>query len=296
MEPSQLLQTACETVAQFVPSSSGAYAALVAEPEEPDWVPPEDDETAGIETDDEAAAPPVEGEGDGEAAEDAPPAEDGEAPADGEGGEPAAPKPQKPMDYSKKYLAYVAATNGQDFVKDMDLRRPAPLPEDVDPDDPEAPKPEPMPISYRILDEIVPLVYVPSVAKEPRVRFFKQFPKIGAYIAAGVQMSSSKEFKAVLAADSLFPEAGGQPLNEEDKDFIWEASRAVSSRIGAAAGAAPCMHDDTCMHVAVAMGCWARAPRALHARSCPSMLHFPHSLLHTLANPCMIHVMLRTHD
>lgn len=38
-----------------------------------------------------------------------------------------------------------------------------------------------VPFTFRILDERRPLIYAPNVANEPSIRFFRQFPKLGAY-------------------------------------------------------------------------------------------------------------------
>eukprot|EP00197_Chlamydomonas_leiostraca_P002620 CAMPEP_0202858342 /NCGR_PEP_ID=MMETSP1391-20130828/920_1 /ASSEMBLY_ACC=CAM_ASM_000867 /TAXON_ID=1034604 /ORGANISM="Chlamydomonas leiostraca, Strain SAG 11-49" /LENGTH=614 /DNA_ID=CAMNT_0049537255 /DNA_START=81 /DNA_END=1922 /DNA_ORIENTATION=+ len=221
-EPRELLQKAVNLIVKYT-SAGAAYAAMVSEPEEPDWQYPEDPEDpAAAESDDEAdPAPPAEGEAppDGEA----PPPEEAAPEATEESGEPGAPKIPKPIDYSKKYLSYAAATAGQEFMSVADLQRPPPPPED----DPEA-KVDPMPFTFRILDEKRPLVYTPNVAFENNVRFFKNFPKVGAYQACGVQAPGTGEFKAVVAADTLFPEGGGQPMSQEDQDFIWHVSRALS--------------------------------------------------------------------
>lgn len=42
--------------------------------------------------------------------------------------------------------------------------------------------------------------------------------------ACGVRCPSNGEFKAIIGADTLFPESGGQPLPQEDQDFIWHVS------------------------------------------------------------------------
>ena len=221
-EPRALMQKAVDIVKQYT-SAGAAYAANVAEQEEPDWVPPEDDEAAQAESDDEAEpTPPTDlPEGEEEAAALAePPAEvpvEGDPPA-----EDGTPAPPRPIDYSKKYLSYIVATAGQEFVPSPELIRPPPPPED----DSEAKVDLPA-YTFRILDEKMPMVFVPNVAYDPRINFFRQFPKIGSYQACGVQMSSG-EFKAVMCVDTLFPEAGGQPLSQEDQDFIWEVSLALS--------------------------------------------------------------------
>ncbi len=229
-EPRVLLQHAAELIVKFT-AAGAAYAAVVAEPEDAEWTPPEDPEDpAAAESDDEPdpppPAPPVEGEeGAAPADGDAPPA-DGEAAegaADGDADAAAAAekakKPQRPLDYSKKYLSYLAATAGQEFLLTTELRRPPPPPED----DPEA-KPEPTPLTFKILDERRPMIYSSNASFEPSVRFFRGFPKIGAYQACGVQSPATGEFKAVIAADTLFPEGGGQALSQEDQDFIWHVS------------------------------------------------------------------------
>lgn len=177
-EPRDLFKKAVDLIIKYT-SAGAAYAAAVAEPEEPDWQYPEDPEDpAAVESEDEAdPVPVVPGEGEGEEA----PAEP--APAEGEGGEEAAegeeaaPKIPKPIDYSKKYLSYMVGSQGQEFMATTELHRPPPPPED----DPEAPT-EPVPFTFRILDEKRPMVYLPNVAFEPSVRFFRNFPKVGSRV------------------------------------------------------------------------------------------------------------------
>lgn len=105
------------TSTQSHTSAGAAYVAAVAEPEEPDWTPPEDPEDpAANESDDEPDPTPPGAAGDeGEALTEgeAEAAQAEEAAAEPEAGEPKVPKP---IDYSKKYLAYVAATPGQEFM------------------------------------------------------------------------------------------------------------------------------------------------------------------------------------
>lgn len=146
-----------------------------------------------------------------------------------------------PIDYSKKYLSYILGTPGQEFVSKIEIMRPAPPPED----DPEA-KVDPAAFTFRILDERRPMIYTPNVAFENNIKFFQNFPKIGAYQACGIQMGGG-EFKYVVGADTLFPEADGQPLSQEDQDFIWEVSmdsQGLCMRAGHCMGA-PCRQ----MHV-----------------------------------------------
>lgn len=159
-------------------------AAVVAEPEEPDWQYPEDPEDpTAVESEDEAdPGPPLATDEEGAPAE---PEAAQEAEAEGGEGAAALPKvgsqaatacvqhgnyeligtsgvvrtchsgpgpcthavpsiahaspilcPQvpQPIDYSKCYLSYMAATAGQEFMTTTELTRPAPPPED----DPEA--------------------------------------------------------------------------------------------------------------------------------------------------------------
>ena len=225
-EPLALAQQAVDLIKKFT-VAVGAYAAAIADPEEPDWSPPEDaEDPAAAESEDEAdplpPAPPTEAPAEGEAPpEGAPPAEGEEAAT------AAAPKIPRPIDYSKKYFSYMASTEEQAFMRTAELLRPAPPPEDAGEDF----KPEPTAPTFRILDEKVPMLYVPNVAFEPGTKFFRNFPKIGSYQACGVQVPAGvvgAEFKAIIAADTLFPEGNGQPLSQADQDFIWEVSLALS--------------------------------------------------------------------
>ena len=224
-EPQMLAQHAVDLIKKYTVAGS-VYAAAVADPEEPDWAPPEDaEDPAAAESDDEADPPPPPPPVEGEAAE-APTAAEPEAPAVADG---AAPKIPRPVDYSKKYFSYLAASPQQGFMCTSELFRPAPPPEDAGDDyKPELPAP-----TFRILDERVPMLYNANVALEPATRFFRDFPKIGSYQACGVQVPAAStaaggEFKAIIAADTLFPEGNGQPLSQADQDFIWEVSLALS--------------------------------------------------------------------
>eukprot|EP00798_Chlamydomonas_sp_ICE-L_P000487 gene487-1893_t len=218
-EPRRLLQTAVDLIKHYT-SAGAVYVAMVTDPEEADWTPPEDpeDPTANESEDEEDPAPkppPEDGEeqeGGGEAAaaeEEEGSPEDEEAPK---------LKIEAPLDYSKKYLSYMVTTEGQEFMKSTEIMRPPPPPEDADEDF----KPDPVPFTFKILDERMPMVYCPNVAFDPSIKFVQNFPRIGAYTACGVQVGPRKEFKAIIAADTLFPDAGGQPLTEEELDFIWE--------------------------------------------------------------------------
>jgi hypothetical protein len=226
-EPQALAQHAVDLIKRFT-SAGGVYAASVAEPEEPDWTPPEDTEEGAAESGDEEDPLP--------SAPEAAVPEGGETAA-GEGGAEAAPssevdvaaapKIQRPINYSKKYFSYMAASADQTFMHKAELFRPPPPPEDAGDDF----QPEPIAPTFRILDEKIPMIYSANISFETGARFFRNFPKIGSYQACGVQVPAGNvggEFKAVIAADTLFPEGNGQPLSQADQDFIWEVSLALS--------------------------------------------------------------------
>lgn len=80
---------------------------------------------------------------------------DADAAAEGEAGSSSS---GAPPDYSNKLLRYVAASPGQDFLKSLHLRRPK-RPEDDSSSEAEQ-KPEPVPITFRVLDERMPLLEV----------------------------------------------------------------------------------------------------------------------------------------
>jgi hypothetical protein len=66
----------------------------------------------------------------------------------------------------------------------------------------------PVPVTFRLLDEQVPLLHVPVVASEPRITFFKPFPKIGAYLAAALR-DPKGDYVSILAAGALGPGVQG---------------------------------------------------------------------------------------
>lgn len=110
----------------------------------------------------------AEGEGGEGAAEGKEGAGDADAAAEGEAGSSSSSS-GAPPDYSNKLLRYVAASPGQDFLKSLHLRRPK-RPEDDSSSEAEQ-KPEPVPITFRVLDERLPLLEVrfSSVAPAPQV-------------------------------------------------------------------------------------------------------------------------------
>jgi hypothetical protein len=215
-EPRALLKAAIDAIKTHT-SAGSVYAANVADIEELDWVAPEGEEEqvdSDVESP-EGGAPPEE-----------PPAEEAAPVAEGseEAGGEAAPKPAVRIDYTKKYFSYVAASEGQENVVGVSLRRPIAVGGEGDEEEVAAVKPA---YTFRMLDEKIPLLVVPNVVQESTVTFFRRFPKIGSYLACGIQVSSG-EFKSVLAVDTLMPEGNGQPLSTEDQDFIWEVSKAVA--------------------------------------------------------------------
>ena len=90
----------------------------------------------------------------------------------------------------------------------------------------------PLPPTFNMLDEQVPSMFIPNVADDPSVRFFKRFPRMGSYFAAAVQ-SLEDEFKALLCADTIVPSGSGKAFSQDDRDFIWDVSRAVSKALTA---------------------------------------------------------------
>jgi hypothetical protein len=101
----------------------------------------------------------AEGEGGEGAAEGEEDAGDADAAAEGEAG--SSSSSGAPPDYANKLLRYVAASPGQDFLKSLHLRRPK-RPEDDSSSDAEQ-KPEPVPVTFRMLDERLPLLEVRQV-------------------------------------------------------------------------------------------------------------------------------------
>lgn len=171
-------------------SAAGAYVALIVDEEEPDWVAPaaegegedeghgaEGGATGGPESDAEDEGPLGGAGGEGQVAEEGASGNEGEAEEGaaegGEGSEDGAggsgggsgSKPGSvamPPDYSKKVLAYVAASAGQEFVAGMTLRRPKPAGEEGEDTGSEggSAKAERAAVTFRVLDELTPLLQV----------------------------------------------------------------------------------------------------------------------------------------
>uniref|UniRef100_A0A383W448 Uncharacterized protein n=1 Tax=Tetradesmus obliquus TaxID=3088 RepID=A0A383W448_TETOB len=244
-EPLLLWQAAVRLVKSYT-SAASVYVANIVVEEQPEWTPPEDPE-ADVETDDEdAAAAAADGDtggeaDDGEAAQEDAAAEgedaDGETrAADGADGAAGAPGLQ---DYSAKLLRYVAASPGQEFMTQLELRRPKPAEEDAAAEGGQ--QPQQVPVTYRILDEHMPLLEVPAVTAEPRVKFLRGFPRIGGYVAAAVPAGpagpASGAYHAVLAADTLLPDGHGQALAQQEVSFLWDVAQALGKALDAAAAA-----------------------------------------------------------
>lgn len=71
-----------------------------------------------------------------------------------------------------------------------------------------------LPLSLALLKPEAGPLYVPNVAFEPRITFFRNFPRIGAYFGAAAEAFGSP--LAVLAVDTLAPAGSGLPLPEQD--------------------------------------------------------------------------------
>ena len=153
-EPRKLWQAAVDTISKFT-SATGTYVANIVDEEQPDWSPPEDAESPDAETDDEEPSASAGGQEPEDAAREEAAVEGDTAEGEAEGVAAASAGHARP-DYSKKLLSYVAACTGQEFVCEVSLRRPEPVAEDADP--PAAPPQTP--VTFRVLDELMPLLEV----------------------------------------------------------------------------------------------------------------------------------------
>lgn len=213
-EPRKLLERAVALILRYTTAGS-VYAAALADTEEPDLPPAEEEEGAEDSEDETLALPPEPpAEEEGVEIQTTPPPTTSSTPSS-----TGRPLSAHMFDYSKKHLAYVVASPGQDFVTELDLRRPL-QPEDGDV------KAEPVPYTFRVLDEKTPMMALPNVSYEPSIKFFRQFPKIGAYYACAVQLSTG-EYKSLLCLDTLLPEGNGQPLPKDEQDFVWDVCVAL---------------------------------------------------------------------
>jgi len=193
--------------------------------------------------------------------------------ADGDDdGSGAAQAVQRP-DYSNRILSYVAASAGQEFMTRLELRR--------QPDNSTAQAADgsgegsggegsggdgggsardpawaaaAAPVTFRVLDEYLPLVEVPAVSLEPRIRFLnpKGLPKIGGYVAAAApaqppagsgagaetQPASSNPlatgfYHCILAADTLHPEGSAQAFTSDEVAFLSDVACALGKALDA---------------------------------------------------------------
>ena len=110
------------------------------------------------------------------------------------------------------------------------LPRPPPPAEDADDD---APPPPPTPVTFRMLDEHTPTLYVPCVAADPRATPLSGFPALGAYAAAAAVSPASGRYAAVVAADTLAPAGDAAAACASDRQFLWEVACAVGKRLDA---------------------------------------------------------------
>jgi len=142
------------------PAVAAVYVANIVEDEQPDWIPPEDPE-ADAETEDESPAAEGEaGEAGAEGEEEAADAAEAGEDSAGEGAEPGSSHSSAPPDYTNKLLRYVAASPGQEFMTTMQLRRPQRTEDEASGETGQ--QAEPVPVTFRVLDERLPLLEVRS--------------------------------------------------------------------------------------------------------------------------------------
>ncbi|KAF6264037.1 hypothetical protein COO60DRAFT_1624406 [Scenedesmus sp. NREL 46B-D3] len=143
------------------------------------------------------------------------------------------------QDYSAKLLRYVAASPGQEFLTRLELRRSTQAEQEAAAE--AGQQPQQVPVTFKILEEHVPLLEVPAVTAEPRVKFLRGFPRIGGYIAAAVPAGpagpAGGSYHAVLAADTLLPDGHGQALTQQEVGFLWDVAQALGKALDAAAAA-----------------------------------------------------------
>ena len=196
-DPFALFSMAVSQATEFV--SGNLYIAHVTEPDLPlpDPDAPEEEPEAEAEPEPEPEA----GEG-----------------VEGEEGEEGEPAPIV-FDYSSRVLEYVARSAGAGVEKDFVLGRP-PSPED------EEAEPEASALTFQVLDGDEDVLDVPNVLYEDRIRFFRGFPRLGAYYAAAAKTSTGEK-KALVCCDSMLPAHSGAPLSGEQKEFLNALAAAV---------------------------------------------------------------------
>lgn len=219
-DPYVLFQQAVELVQKYT-DASAAYVANVEAPDEPPAELAEEEPES--EDEEPAPVPPEEGE---------------------EGAEPEAEPeaPEAPVEanivkfnYGDCRLRYVAATeNDREVVLERVglLTRPAPPTEEEAEDDENKPKETPLPPTFGMLDEQVPSFFIPNVAENKSVTFFRRFPRMGSYFVSAVQ-GQEDEYRALLCADTIVPQGSGKVFSQADKDFIWDVSRSLTKAIKA---------------------------------------------------------------
>ena len=164
------------------------------EPEEPE----EPEELAGEEPAVEGEEPAAEGEGEGEGEE-----------------EEAEPEPIV-YDYSAVSLDFVVTSKDMEYILEQGLSFTRPVVSEEE----EAEEPKPSALAFDILDkEDADEVDIPNVLYEPRVKYFDEFPKVGAFFALPIKTKTG-EVKAILCTDTLAPTGNGKPLSEDTKALI----------------------------------------------------------------------------
>ena len=198
-DPFALFSMAVSQATEFV--SGNLYVAHVTEPDLPlpDPDAPEEEAEAEPEAEPEAAEEGAEGEE--------------------EEGEPA----PIVFDYSSRVLEYVARSAGAGVEKDFVLARP-PTPED------EEAEPEASPLTFQVLDGDEDVLDVPNVLYEDRIRFFRGFPRLGAYYVTAAKTSTGEK-KALLCCDSMLPAHSGAPLPDDQKEFLGALAEAIGSSL-----------------------------------------------------------------
>jgi hypothetical protein len=138
---------------------------------------------------------------------------------------------KRTWDYSKHHFEYTAVAPAHQvhlLTTLKTLHRPPPPPEDDD-----EYVSHPTPIIFRLLDENIRALHVPSTADEPRPLSLSDFPALGAYYAAAAVSKDSGRFISVVAANSLVPNGDGAHVSAEDQQFISDVACAVGERLDA---------------------------------------------------------------
>jgi hypothetical protein len=257
-EPAAAAAAAVQMIKTYT-SAGAAYVAVVAEPQPKDWQQPPPlasegdthDEASDEEGGDDGADNAEDGAGAGAAGDES------AAGTAGDGTTTTSTSSGPPPDTSRKLLRYIAASKGQEFMMHTELQRSSNQAAVAgmqgklgdssssisssgggDTHPPEAQQP----VSFRVLDERLPVLVVPAVGAEPRVRYLRDgLAHVGCYVAAAVPAcrAAGGGCHALLCADTLLPDGSGLPLPEHDIAFLWDAARALGTALdGAAASVA----------------------------------------------------------